>query len=111
MTQTKYSFKSLVVAYVIASAFFSSCKIQGQTTSSKDEIYLVDYVNPLIGTDSKKSMSNGNKYPAIATPQKAETVTPYHYKTYLAEYDEVIEVTPTERAAQFKFTFPESDAS
>ena len=56
MTQTKYSFKSLVVAYVIASAFFSSCKIQGQTTSSKDDTCLVDYVNPLMGTvtDSKK---------------------------------------------------------
>ncbi len=177
MTQSKYNFKSIVIAYLIASVFFSSCKIQGQTTCSKDEIYLVDYVNPLMGTDSKKSMSNGNTYPAIATPwgmnfwtpmtaemgngwtynydddkirgikqthqpspwindyaafslmavtgklkykeeeraswfsHKAETVTPYHYKTYLAEYDVVVEVTPTERAAQFKFTFPESDAS
>ena len=106
MTQTKYSFKSLLVLIL-----FTSYNTQGQTTSSKDEIYLVDYVNPLMGTDSEKSSSNGNTYPAIATPQKAETVTPYHYKTYLAEYDLVIEVTPTLTTAQFKFTFPESDAS
>ena len=106
MTQTKYSFKSLLV--VILFTFYNA---QGQTTSSKDEIYLVDYVNPLIGKYSKKRLSNGNTYTALATPQKAETVTPYHYKTYLVEYDVVIEVTPTERAAQFKFIFPESDAS
>ena len=106
MTQTKYNFKSLLVVIL-----FTSYNAQGQIKSSKDEIYLVDYVNPLIGTDSKKSSSNGNKYTAIDTPQKAEIVTPYHYKTYLAEYDVVIEVTPTERAAQFKFIFPESDAS
>jgi len=138
---------------------------------------LVDHVNPLMGTDSKYTLSNGNTYPAIATPwgmnfwtpmtspmgdgwtykynenkirgikqthqpspwindyaafslmavtgklkyeenereswfsHKAETVKPYHYKVYLADYDIVAEVTPTERAAQFKFTFPESDAS
>ena len=27
----------------------------------------VDYVNPLMGTDSKISLSNGNTYPAIRT--------------------------------------------
>lgn len=42
---------------------------------------------------------------------KAETVKPYHYKVYLADYDVVAEVAPTERAAYFKFTFPESDSS
>ncbi|GAB3546245.1 GH92 family glycosyl hydrolase [Spirosoma fluminis] len=29
---------------------------------------VVDFVNPLIGTDSKPSLSNGNTYPAIALP-------------------------------------------
>ena len=177
MTKTKYNFKSLLVVILFTSFLFTSYNTQGQSTGSKDEIYLVDYVNPLMGTDSKKSMSNGNTYPAIATPwgmnfwtpmtaemgngwaynydddkirgikqthqpspwindyaafslmavtgklkyqederaswfsHKAETVTPYHYKTYLAEYDVVAEVTPTARAAQFKFTFPESDSS
>ncbi len=42
---------------------------------------------------------------------KSEQATPYHYKVYLADYDVTAEVTPTERAAIFRFTFPESDSS
>ena len=42
---------------------------------------------------------------------KAETVKPYHYSVYLADYDVVAEVAPTSRAAHFKFTFPSSDSS
>ena len=42
---------------------------------------------------------------------KAEVATPYYYKVYLADHDVVTEVAPTERAAAFRFTFPESDHS
>lgn len=42
---------------------------------------------------------------------KAETVKPHYYKVYLAEYDVVTEITPTERAAMFRFTFPKNDSS
>ena len=35
---------------------------------SKKTVEFVDYVNPLMGTDSKISLSNGNTYPAIALP-------------------------------------------
>ena len=42
---------------------------------------------------------------------KAETAKPYYYKVYLADYDVTAEVTPTERSAVFRFTFPESDSS
>lgn len=42
---------------------------------------------------------------------KAEEATPYYYKAYLAEHDVVAEMTPTMRAAEFRFTFPESDLS
>ncbi|MDX1426337.1 MAG: GH92 family glycosyl hydrolase [Salegentibacter mishustinae] len=42
---------------------------------------------------------------------KAETAKPHHYSVYLADYDVTAEVAPTERAAYFKFTFPESDSS
>jgi predicted alpha-1,2-mannosidase len=147
------------------------------TKGSAEKTKLVDYVNPLMGTDSKYTLSNGNTYPAIATPwgmnfwtpmtsemgdgwtynynenkirgikqthqpspwindyaafslmavtgdlkyeenereswfsHKAETVKPYHYKVYLADYDVLAEITPTERAAHFRFTFPENDSS
>lgn len=40
---------------------------------------------------------------------KAEIVKPQYYKVYLADYDTTVEITPTERAAQFRFTFPETD--
>ncbi|MCQ6957496.1 GH92 family glycosyl hydrolase [Mucilaginibacter aquariorum] len=42
---------------------------------------------------------------------KAEIAKPYYYSVYLADYDITTEITPTERAASFKFTFPKSDSS
>lgn len=37
---------------------------------------------------------------------KAEDARPYYYKVYLADHDVTAEVTPTERTAMFRFTFP-----
>lgn len=137
----------------------------------------VEWVNPLMGTDSKVSLSNGNTYPAICVPwgmnfwtpqtgqmgngwqyqygadrirgfkqthqpspwmndygqfsimpvtgrlkfregdraswfsHKAEVVKPYYYSVYLADADVTAELAPTERAAQFRFTYPASDSS
>jgi predicted alpha-1,2-mannosidase len=153
---------------------FTFIQAQSSVGSSLDA---VDYVNPLMGTQSKFSLSNGNTYPAIAlpwgmnfwTPQtarmgdgwqysyeadkirgfkqthqpspwmndygqfsimpvtgtlrfteearaswfshKAEVVKPHYYSVYLADHDVTTEIVPTERAAQFQFTFPESDSS
>lgn len=42
---------------------------------------------------------------------KAEIAKPHYYSIYLADYDVLTEVTPTDRAAMFRFTFPESDSS
>ena len=39
---------------------------------------------------------------------KAETATPYYYKVYLADWDVTAEITPTERAAMMRLTFPET---
>ncbi len=36
---------------------------------------------------------------------------PYYYSVYLADYDVLTEIAPTERAAYFQFTFPKSDSS
>ena len=36
----------------------------------------VDLVNPLMGTDSKPDLSNGNTYPAIGTPWGMNYLTP-----------------------------------
>ena len=137
----------------------------------------VEWINPLMGTQSKYDLSNGNTYPAIAlpwgmnfwTPQtgkmgdgwqytydaykinglkqthqpspwmndygqfaimpvtgklrvsqygrqswfshKTEIAKPYYYSVYLADHDITAEITPTERSAQFRFTYPKSDSS
>jgi predicted alpha-1,2-mannosidase len=42
---------------------------------------------------------------------KAEVSKPYYYSVYLADSDVTAEITPTERAAQFRFTFPKSEQS
>ena len=173
------SMKSRLIIGILLSLVLFSCgnDSQAKIKNNPEQIALVDYVNPLMGTDSKYSLSNGNTYPAIATPwgmnfwtpmtspmgdgwtykynenkirgikqthqpspwindyaafslmavtgdlkykedereswfsHKAETVRPYHYKVYLADHDVVAEVTTTERAAQFRFTFPESESS
>lgn len=42
---------------------------------------------------------------------KAEVAKPHYYKVYLADHDVVTEITPTDRAAMFRFTFPQTDSS
>ena len=42
---------------------------------------------------------------------KAEEARPYYYKVYLADADLTTELTATERAAYFQFTFPKSDSA
>ncbi len=39
---------------------------------------------------------------------KAEVAKPYYYKVYLADHDVTTELAPTERAAMFRFTYPET---
>lgn len=56
--------------FFLAAALFFSCL---SAFAAKDP---VDYVNPLMGTDSKFSLSNGNTYPAIAMPWGMNFWTP-----------------------------------
>ncbi len=42
---------------------------------------------------------------------KTEVAQPHYYKVYLADYDLTTEISPTERAAHFRFTFPQSDSA
>lgn len=39
---------------------------------------------------------------------KAEVATPYYYKVHLADHDVTTELVPTERAAMFRFTYPDT---
>ena len=42
---------------------------------------------------------------------KSETAKPYYYQVYLADHDINVEIAPTERAASFLVTYPESETS
>ncbi|NQD71506.1 glycoside hydrolase family 92 protein [Sphingobacterium shayense] len=42
---------------------------------------------------------------------KAEIARPYYYSVYLADYDVTTELSPTERSAIFRITFPETDSA
>lgn len=41
---------------------------------------------------------------------KGEVSMPHYYKVYLADHDIVTELTPTDRAAMFRFTFPAGES-
>lgn len=154
----------------------ASLSLMASVQAKQGEVSYVDYVNPLIGSQSNHELSNGNTYPAIARPwgmnfwvpqtnqmgdgwvynytdthirgfkqthqpspwindygqfslmpvkgividenkraswfsHKAEIAKPYYYSVYLADYDITTEITPTDRAAYFRFTFSQSDSS
>ena len=42
---------------------------------------------------------------------QSEEARPYYYSVYLADHDIRVEITPTERAAMMRFTFPDSKES
>lgn len=162
---------------IIKTCLSALALVSVMNASALDKLDPVDYVNPLVGTLSKVSLSTGNTYPAIALPwgmnfwmpqtgkmgdgwayvytadklrgfkqthqpspwindygqfaimpitgkpvfnederaswfsHKAEVAKPYYYRVYLADHDVVTELTPTERAVMFRFTFPETDQS
>jgi len=52
------------------------CDKNQEVSYNSSEQSLVDYVNPLMGTDSSFELSNGNTYPAIATPWAMNFWTP-----------------------------------
>ena len=158
-------------------ALFAFTLLSAWAMTAKTITGPVDYVSPLVGTQSKHALSTGNTYPAIALPwgmnfwvpqtgkmgdgwaytydadkirgfkqthqpspwindygqfaimpvvgtpefdqdrraswvsHKSEIAKPYYYEVYLAEHDVKTELTPTDRAAMFRFTFPEHEHS
>ena len=67
----------VVISFLLALITYSCSKIEKENINGgSDQVSLVDYVNPLMGTDSKFSLSNGNTYPAIATPWGMNFWTP-----------------------------------
>ena len=66
--------KNWISLIIIQALILTSCN--NVANNGTEKVPLVDYVNPLMGTDSKYTLSNGNTYPAIAVPWGMNFWTP-----------------------------------
>ncbi len=89
---------------------YSAHKIRGIKQTHQPSPWINDYgqfsILPTVG----KPVFDENKR-ASWFSHKAETALPYYYRVYLADYDVVAEVAPTERAAIMRFSFPQTDSA
>ncbi len=89
---------------------YDAHKINGFRQTHQASNWLGDYgcfsIFPLTGELKIKEKERASWF-----SHKAETAKPHYYKVYLADYDIVTEITPTERAACFRITFPDSENS
>ncbi|MEL7589199.1 MAG: GH92 family glycosyl hydrolase, partial [Prolixibacteraceae bacterium] len=89
---------------------YDANKIQGFKQTHQPSPWINDYgqfsLFPLTGELKLKGEDRASWF-----SHKAETARPHYYRVYLADYDVVTEITPTERAAMFRFTFPENEQS
>ncbi|GGF41087.1 GH92 family glycosyl hydrolase [Echinicola rosea] len=87
---------------------YDATKIKGFKQTHQPSPWMNDYgqfsIMPVTGEPKFKEEERQSWF-----SHKAETVTPYYYSVYLADHDVTTEITPTERAARFRFTFPETD--
>ncbi len=89
---------------------YDAHKIQGFKQTHQPSPWINDYgqfsLFPLTGDLKIKGEDRASWF-----SHKAEIAKPHYYKVYLADYDVTTEITPTERAAMFRFTFPENENS
>ena len=88
---------------------YADRKIRGFKQTHQPSPWINDYgqfaVMPVVG----KRVFNQNDR-ASWFSHKAEEASPNYYRVYLADYDTMVELTPTERAAMFRVTYPDTDA-
>jgi predicted alpha-1,2-mannosidase len=89
---------------------YNDYKIMGIKQTHQPSPWINDYAAFSLIAETGKIKIRENER-ASWFSHKAEVARPYYYSVYLADYDVTAEVTPTERAAIFRFTFPESDSS
>ena len=89
---------------------YTATKIRGFKQTHQPSPWINDYgqfsIMPVVG----EPVFDENKR-ASWFSHKGEEAKAYYYKVYLAEHDVVTELVPTERAALFRFTFPENEHS
>jgi predicted alpha-1,2-mannosidase len=89
---------------------YNDYKIMGIKQTHQPSPWINDYAAfSFMPETGRLKISEGER--ASWFSHKAEVSRPYYYSVYLADYDVTAEVAPTERAAIFRFTFPENDSS
>ena len=89
---------------------YDADKIRGFKQTHQPSPWINDYGQFSIMPVTGKLVFNEDER-ASWFSHKAEIAKPYYYSVYLADHDVVTELTPTERASLFRFTFPENDKS
>ena len=89
---------------------YDDYKIQGIKQTHQPSPWINDYAAFSFMAVTGKIKFEGEER-ASWFSHKSEIVKPYYYSVYLADYDVTAEVTPTERAALMRFTFPANDSS
>lgn len=89
---------------------YDDYKIQGIKQTHQPSPWINDYAAFSLMAGTGRIKFTGEER-ASWFSHKAEVVKPFYYSVYFADYDVTVEVTPTERSAIFRFTFPESDSS
>ena len=89
---------------------YTANKIRGFKQTHQPSPWINDYgqfaIMPVVGVPEFDQDKRASWF-----SHKSEVVKPYYYKAYLADHDVITELTPTDRAALFRFTFPENDHS
>ena len=89
---------------------YTANKIRGFKQTHQPSPWINDYgqfaIMPVVGTPEFDQDRRASWF-----SHKSEIAKPYYYEVYLAEHDVKTELTPTDRAAMFRFTFPENEHS
>ena len=87
---------------------YTADKLRGFKQTHQPSPWINDYGQFTIMPETGEAPVFDEEKRAAWFSHKAEVATPYYYRTYLADYDVVTELAPTERAAIMRITFPES---
>ncbi|MBN1181100.1 MAG: glycoside hydrolase family 92 protein, partial [Bacteroidales bacterium] len=89
---------------------YTADKIRGFKQTHQPSPWMNDYgqfsIMPITG---KRTFDQEKR--ASWFSHKSEIAKPYYYKVHLADHDVTTEISPTDRAAIFRFTFPQSKES
>ena len=87
---------------------YTADKLRGFKQTHQPSPWINDYGQFTIMPETGEAPIFDEEKRASWFSHKAEVATPYYYRAYLADYDIVTELAPTERAAIMRITFPEN---